>query len=253
VSMRAGAPGSERRTWAMAAGIAIVVILGVAALFQSPKSMDINGDKENPPHGPGGVTLGLTRLDPNAGNALLNEEAMLFDPTPLFLPTEWNVGHNTLPDNLMRDISHSFHDYPAQLTFKEVGVALGFPAPVEVPAKVTEVLPMLGRQQPFAGMGRTDATVASLPERGARVDVVAVRDGAEALSLTVPTGQAPDGLWQPMEFLLAVDAAGLVGPPVLMVQASDERLVATLQEMLAKTLRLGERLGPGIYRVCVGP
>ncbi len=197
--------------------------------------------------------MGLTRLDPSAGNFLLNEEAMLFDPTPLFLPTEWNVGHNTLPDNLMRDTGHSLSDYPAQLTFDEVGVALGIRSPVEVPAKVTDVLPMLGRQQPFAGMGRTDATVAVLPERGARVEVVAVRDGAGALSLTVAVEQMPVDLWQPMEFLLAVDAAGLVGPPVPMVQASDERLGATLQEILAKTLHLGERLGPGIYRVCVGP
>ena len=197
--------------------------------------------------------MGLTRLDPSAGNFLLNEEAMLFDPTPLFLPTEWNVGHNTLPDNLMRDTGHSLSDYPAQLTFDEVGVALGIRSPVEVPAKVTDVLPMLGRQQPFAGMGRTDATVAVLPERGARVEVVAGRDGAGALSLTVAVEQMPVDLWQPMEFLLAVDAAGLVGPPVPMVQASDERLGATLQEILAKTLHLGERLGPGIYRVCVGP
>lgn len=237
----------------MAAGIAFVVVFGVAALFQIPERIIPKEDERSPVDGPGGVSMGLTRLDPNAGNVLLNEEAMLFDPTPLFLPTEWNVGHNTLPDNLIRDIGHSFKDYPAQLTFDEVGVALGFPAPVEVPAKVTDALPMLGRQQPFAGMGRTGAPVAVLPERGARVEVMAVRDGVQALSLTVPVGQVPAGLWQPMEFLLAVDAAGLVGPPVLMAQASDERLGATLQEMLAKTLHLGERLGPGIYRVCVGP
>lgn len=253
MNMRTTAPSSERRTWALSAGIALVLVVGVVALFRFPKPSDPKEDATTSTDGPGGVSMGLTRLDPHAGNVLLNEEAMLFDPTPLFLPTEWNVGHNTLPDNLIRDIGHSFSDYPAQLTFNEVGVALGFPAPVEVPAKVTDVLPMLGRQQPFAGLGRTDATVAVLRERGARVEVTAVRDGAEALSLTIPIGQVPADLWQPMEFLLAVDAAGLVGPPVLMVQASDERLGATLQEMLAKTLHLGERLGPGIYRVCVGP
>lgn len=237
----------------MAAGIAGVAVLGVAVLFLLPKRVGPKEDVTDLSGGLGGVSMGLTRLDPNAGNVLLNEEAMLFDPTPLFLPTEWNVGHNTLPDNLIRDIGHSFSDYPAQLTFNEVGVALGFPTPVEVPAKATEVLPMLGRQQPFAGMGRSDAAVAGPPERGAKVEVMAARDGAEALSLTVPAGQVPPGLWQPMEFLLAVDAAGLVGPPVLMAQASDERLGASLQEMLAKTLHLGERLAPGIYRVCVGP
>lgn len=237
----------------MAGGIALVVILGVSILFQFPEPIAPKKDATSEVGGLRGVSMGLTRLDPSAGNFLLNEEAMLFDPTPLFLPTEWNVGHNTLPDNLMRDTGHSLSDYPAQLTFDEVGVALGIRSPVEVPAKVTDVLPMLGRQQPFAGMGRTDATVAVLPERGARVEVVAVRDGAGALSLTVAVEQMPVDLWQPMEFLLAVDAAGLVGPPVPMVQASDERLGATLQEILAKTLHLGERLGPGIYRVCVGP
>lgn len=251
--MRAPVPGGERRTWALATAVAFAVVLGVVVLFQSSEPIVKKEDGKDSPSGPGGVSMGLTRLDPNAGNVLLNEEAMLFDPTPLFLPTDWNVGHNTLPDNLMRGIGQSFNDYPAQLTFNEIGVALGFPAPVTVPANVTDALPMLGRQQPLAGLGRTEAGVAAMPERSAKVAVMAVRDGVEALSLTVPIGQAPAGLWQPMEFLLAVDAAGLVGPPVLMVQASDERLGATLQEMLAKTLHLGERLGPGIYRVCVGP
>lgn len=245
--------GSARRTWAFTAGAALVVVVGVLLLFSASQPLVKKKDKLESAADAGGVSMGLTRLDPAAGNALLNEEAMLFDPTPLFLPTEWNVGHNTLPDNPMHDIGHSFQDYPAQLTFNEVGVSLGFPPPVEVPAKVTDALPMLSRQQPYAGLGRTDLRVGRLPERGARVDVVSVRDGIEALSLTLPVDQVPAGLWQPMEFLLAVDAAGLVGPPVLMVQASDERLGATWQDMLAKTLKLGERLSPGIYRVCVGP
>lgn len=245
--------GSARRTWAFAAGVALVVISGVLLLFNFSEPVVKKRDKSEIPVSGSGVSMGLTRLDPTAGNALLNDEAMLFDPTPLFLPTEWNVGHNTLPDNSMRDVGHSFQDYPAQLTFNEVGVSLGFPPPVEVPAKVTDALPMVSRQQPFAGLGRTDLKVGGLPERGARVDVVSARDGSEALTLTVPVDQVPAGLWQPMEFLLAVDATGLVGPPVLMVQASDERLGATWQDMLAKSLRLGDRLAPGIYRVCVGP
>lgn len=242
-----------RRVWALAAGIALLGVFGLSLLFRIPQQPGNDKDSKSSGGGSSGVSLGLTRLDPSAGNALLNEEAMLFDPTPLFLPTEWNVGHNTLPDNMMRDNGHSFQDYPAQLTYSEVGVTLGFPPPVEVPGRATEVLPMLGRQQPFAGMGRTDARVGAVPDRGARVDVMLVRDGSDALSLTVAAGQEPAGLWQPMEFLMAVDPAGLVGPLVPMVPARDEQQGAALQEMLVKTLRLGERLAPGIYRVCVGP
>jgi len=124
---------------------------------------------------------------------------------------------------------------------------------VEVPAKAAEVLPMLGRQQPYSGMGRTDPAIAPLPTRGARVDVVSARDGSQTLSLVVPVEQLSRAVWQPLEFLLAVDAAGLIGPPVLMAQSSDEQLSKIFQDLLVKGLRLGDRLPPGVYQVCVGP
>ena len=197
--------------------------------------------------------MGLTRLDPAAGDAILVEEATLFDPTPLFLPTEWNVAYNTLPVSIIRDIGRSFEDYPPRLGFNEVGLGLAFPATVEVPAKVAEVLPMLGRQQPYSGLGRTDPVITPLPARGARVDVVSAKDGSQALSLVVPVEQLNQSVWQPLEFLLAVDAAGLIGPPVLMAQSIDEQLNKIFQDLLAKVLRLGDRLPPGVYQVCVGP
>lgn len=248
--MRADAGRGDRRSWAAAALIAAVMVAGLVLLFRGHERPI---ESKESPKIESGVSMGLTRLDPAAGDALLVEEATLFDPTPLFLPTEWNVSHNTLPVNIMRDIGRAFEDYPPRLGFNEVGLGLDFPATVEVPAKVTEVLPMLGRQQPYSGVGRTDPVISPLPTRGAQVEVISAKDGSQALSLVVPVEQLDRNVWQPIEFLLAVDAAGLIGPPVLMAQSSDELSNRFFQDLLVKGLRLGERLPPGVYQVCVGP
>ncbi len=248
--MKADTDRGDRRSWGAAALIAAVMVVGLVLLFRGPERA--REPKESPTV-EAGVSMGLTRLDPAAGDALLVEEATLFDPTPMFLPTEWNVSHNTLPVSVMRDIGRAFEDYPPRLGFNEIGLGLDFPATVEVPAKVTEVLPMLGRQQPYSGLGRTDPVIAPLPMRGARVDVISAKDGSQALSLVVPVEQLDRNVWQPLEFLLAVDAAGLIGPPVLMAQSSDEQSNRFFQDLLAKILRLGDRLPPGVYQVCVGP
>ncbi len=56
-----------------------------------------------------------------------------------------------------------------------------------------------------------------------------------------------------MEFLAAVDPAGLVGPPVLMLRSDAADVEAYFGRYLADTLRVGQRLSPGFYRICVGP
>jgi len=248
--MSAVAGRGGRRSWGVAALIAAVMVAGLVVLFRGHERAT---EPMESPKVEAGVTMGLTRLDPAAGDALLIEEATLFDPTPLFLPTEWNVSYNTLPVSIIRDIGRSFEDYPPRLGFNEIGLGLDFPATVEVPAKVSEVLPMFGRQQPYSGLGRTDPVIVPLPARGARVDVISAKDGSQALSLIVPVEQLAQKVWQPLEFLIAVDAAGLIGPPVLIAQSSDEQSNRFFQDLLAKILRLGERLPPGVYQVCVGP
>jgi hypothetical protein len=56
-----------------------------------------------------------------------------------------------------------------------------------------------------------------------------------------------------MEFVAAVDPAGLVGPLVPTVRSGVEEVDNFFQNYLARTLRVGERLAPGFYRICVGP
>ena len=56
-----------------------------------------------------------------------------------------------------------------------------------------------------------------------------------------------------MEFLIAVDAMGLVGPPILTESSRVAAVDGYFQIYLVKTLHAGERLAPGFYRVCIGP
>jgi hypothetical protein len=113
------------------------------------------------------------------------------------------------------------------------------------------------------GLGRGETLVVPLPPRGAFVEIVATRTGRRALSAQAmtqveklaadarPPGDRP---WQPFEFLAAVDPAGLVGPLVIVEPRSGvEEVDRYFQDYLVQTVRVGERLKPGFYRISVGP
>jgi hypothetical protein len=75
------------------------------------------------------------------------------------------------------------------------------------------------------------------------------------LAETLPAEVAPPTTkaWQPMEFLAAVDPAGLVGPLVITEDSRVEEVNTYFRKYLAQTYRIGERLPPGFYRIIVGP
>jgi hypothetical protein len=68
--------------------------------------------------------------------------------------------------------------------------------------------------------------------------------------VALPAGQTE---WQPAEFLVCVTAEGLLGRPVETVSSDVEDVDVFFRDYIEKTLRLGERLSPGMYRVVVGP
>jgi hypothetical protein len=51
----------------------------------------------------------------------------------------------------------------------------------------------------------------------------------------------------------AVDAAGLVAPAAITRRSGFEDVDSYFQNFLVQTLRVGERLSPGFYRISVGP
>ena len=77
--------------------------------------------------------------------------------------------------------------------------------------------------------------------------------GAGLLAEPLADANPPAGDWQPMEFLVAVDPMGLVGPPTLTESSRVAAVDGYFQNYLVKTLHAGQRLAPGFYRICIGP
>lgn len=228
----------EERTRWVAAGVGgLVVLLAVMRLFRVPE----------PPV--------PTHIDPAPAVTLTpggSEESKLLDPAPLFLPTRWNAAPAPVR---LQGPTGSFDNFPAKWATLENVLDLGLPPPVPVPANPVEGVMVDPPGSGLLGLGRTDLDVPPVAERGAQVEIVETRTGRRVpLTGRIPPAQPPGkGEWEPMEFLVAVDAAGLVGPVAIQTRSGVDEVDAYFQNYLAKTLRVGERLGPGFYRISVGP
>jgi hypothetical protein len=233
----------RQRGWVWAAGGALAVLLAVAMLFRAPGGAPV--DAARPAH----RLAGSVRL-----LSLKKNEAALTDPTPLFLPTEWNAGQNALPANTQREPGGSFQGYPAKLAFAETELKLTFPAAVAVPARPADALASDRSGQSFLGLGQADHPITELVVRKSFIEIREAASGRSLLAQPLAEAEPPGGaVWQPMEFLVAVDAMGLVGPPILTESSHVAAVDGYFQIYLGRTLHLGQRLAPGFYRVCIGP
>ncbi len=270
--MSVSANGTERR-WAWAAAGAAVIVLGVLWLFSlALPPAPVNTVRPGP-------QIGLQKLAPGSA---LTDEATLLDPRPLFLPTEWNA---TQMDVAPPDPGGSFQSspFPAKLSFVELDLRLGrlpanaagkpadaaklqnsvdLPDPVTVPASPAEALSSGGLGTLLIGFGRSDSSVVALPPRGAVVEIVRGDTGGPALhtaemaqveALAAVAHPPGNRAWGPMEFAAEINAAGLAAPLMMTTRSGAEDVDVYFKNFLVRTLRIGERLRPGFYRISVGP
>ena len=234
--------GSKRRWLASTVG-AVLVLAVLMLLFRAPREVQPISTKPKPRPTPAVKLVNLSR-----------NEAALTDPTPLFLPTEWNAGQDALPADARREPGSSFSGYPPKLKFAETELALTFPSDVVVPARPADALSTGKVGQIFLGLGPDDQGLTQLHARKGFVEITDARNGQRILSKPLTDANPPAGPgWQPMEFLVAVDPMGLVGPPILTESSRVVSVDGYFQNYLVKSLRAGERLAPGFYRICVGP
>ena len=162
----------------------------------------------------------------------------------------------------MRPPGSAFANYSAKLGFAESELkldSLSLPKPVaDSPDPAVAPGAALALPSPGAlalGIGRTDAPGAPLSTRGAFVEIRSASGGQSVFARSLAESARPPGNspWQPLEFVAAVDAAGLVGPLVLTTRSGVDEVDAFFQNYLARTLRVGERLAPGFYRISIGP
>jgi hypothetical protein len=218
--------------------LGVIVLVFVAYLIRVPESVAPAVPKAAP-------SVGL--VDP-----VVIMSTMLRDPTPLFLPTDFSSSRK---DYIPKEPGGAFGGFQPEYVFDPSELVLHLPLIVTVPASPADALAGDPPGAPFIGFGRADPVVEPLSPRTAYVEVVDAGTGKSIFGTPVTDAHPPPSAvnWQPMEFIAAVDAAGLVGPVVPTVRSGVDEVDAYFGLYLAETLRLGQRLAPGFYRITVGP
>lgn len=242
----------ERFPWLAALlGATLVVVGGVTLLrFPNPPNPDLREARA-------AVTTPL-RIVRTGGDVVQDErlraELALQDPTPLFLPTQWNSGQAN--PAVRRDPPAVFSPYDPALQEER---AMVLPVPAVVPEDALATVGVLERGPKFLELGRRPLDLQSVPGRWAKLEVSHAATGqvhlAEDLAGPAPEAGTPSRqeFWAPMELLLVVNPAGLVGRPAVVASSGSERVDNWAVEYLSGPAALGARLAPGFYRVVLGP
>lgn len=262
-----GTGGAGWKPWAIGGAAGIVVMTLVTSLFRSPAQSGraasrgpvantavlapVGGDASGVA---GPRPVGLVPWSGGSADRLLQEETVLRDPTPLFLPTAWNASEPEVAGDLQREPGSGFRNYPPQLVFGDADLRLAFPVTTPVPTNPAGGLALEKPRRPAGGFGEGDMTVASLAARVGVVEVTGAADGRLMLRESLREARPPgEGTWQPLTFLVTIDSTGLVRPPVLTESSRVAAVDEYFQDFLGNGLHIGERLPPGFYRVAIGP
>ena len=249
--MKPTAGAQNRTSWSI--GIASVLVFSGILLLLTYRGAG-GSDALEPSRSLEARKIGLTRLAQQGEGRVVAEEAMFFDPTPLFLPTEWNSDQKPLPPSVLSDPGEMFPHFPSKLQFAEESVALEFKAPIETPGKPSDTISVLENEIAFRGMGHADVGVGHLEERGGYLEVRSADAGKSAIvSQRLSDARPPVDIWKPMEFMAVVNSSGLVGSLSLIKRSGYESVDLYFKNYLVQTFRLGEYLAPGFYRISVGP
>lgn len=186
-----------------------------------------------------------------SSDSVLRERAELFDPAPLFIPTEKNFGRGQLPPHLVKQPGQVFGDFGAKLTFSDGGLGSYGAENLAAGESMVDVLSR-GNEVPFAGLGETSINRPKLPARSAFMQIKRMGE-SELREFTLNDVAVPRADFSPLEFVVAVGAAGLIGDPLLTAGSGRDEVDTFFQNFLAKTYRLGSLLPPGRYRVVIGP
>jgi hypothetical protein len=238
--------GRLKRRVFVGAGLAMIVVAAWALWSRAHVP-----DPGALPHGPEAFVR-VTAPGGGAVDQVLKERASLYDPTPLFFPTEWNYGQRQLPAGLRRQPGQVFGSFEPKYTFDGPAMKVYGAESSPAPEKLSDVL-VQGNEAPFAGFGQIDVTRSTLEARAAAMEVRELGSSKIAISQSFAEFKSPRLDYAPIEFLIVVGSAGIIGDPVLTSGSGWEEVDSFVRGYIVKEFRLGQRLTPGRYRVVVGP
>ena len=196
-------------------------------------------------------------------DAVLNEQALLLDSEPLFLPTSWNFASRPFVARPLRP--QPFADFPAQV---QPPTENQFRLPTDTSAgNISPIAALRPGQWIFlSALGQAANPAAKLPERGALLRVTRLDSGSPStgaatpvvLDETWPVAAAPKStqnlpaLPGPATFLLLFSYTGSVGEPLLVNSSGIFAVDDDLRERLDAWFHR-HPLPPGTYQAVVGP
>ncbi len=247
-----------RSGWTSAAIVALAVLASVVLILSRTSAV-------SKPAPAASVTQPRTVVqfsDPRrSGAGEWRSHSAMNDLTPLFLPSDRNARLPALP---VREPGDGTLDaQKARFTFREADAAVlaNFPSSAAINGKqltrATELDAFHADDSLSVGFGfgRRPAALAPRAPRGGLIEVYASGSGQLLLIEELAEDVHPlwPQVWQPLEFLAAVEPAGLVAPLSLTLTSRVDSVDAFFRDFIARKFKLGERMVPGFYRVVVSP
>lgn len=186
-----------------------------------------------------------------AADRVLQERAEFFDPSPMFLPTTRNAGHEALPQRLVVQPGQVFLDFPAKWRVAEANLPSYGSDAVTAPEGLADVMARAS-EAPFAGLGEAASPLRRVEPRVAFLEIKSIQ-GSALIRTALQDAAVPRPDFAPLEFLATVSAAGLVVQPLLVVGSGVDEVDSFFRDYLSSGFRLGDKLAPGVYRIVIGP
>ena len=199
------------------------------------------------------VGVVLTHADADEQVAGLRGEFVLKDPTPLFLPHKWSSGQVDERGEGVLSPGTSFGAIEPKLIFPEAANNIEIPDGVDVPTTALSAMERLAESLGHGELTRRDEEPQALRSRRGYVEVLTMTDGNLLHRRVLDDNSTPFQVQAPVAVLLAINEAGVwVRPTVI---EAPEWVSVNFEEInsILKALRLESILGPGIYRILLGP
>lgn len=191
------------------------------------------------------------------GDRFFEEQAMLLDSEPLFLPTQWNYAARVRTEAPQPSPTQlPFEPFSETIRLRQVDFFGDHPieAPVNTPQLIANIIS--DRRDVLSSVNISSSSAAPLTNRLAFIrfqriggeEIIVERVIRSAGDAITPLGQ----LWEPVELLMQIDAGGRMDKPVMVSTSGSEETDARILEWVVAPENI-RGVPPGYYRVTAGP
>lgn len=221
--------------------IIIIIVFYFSVSFQRPSDPKLIDQK---------TYVSFCDLNEGNENEILNDQALVFDTKPIFLPSKWNekqISPTKITDNLFQDLLPQTMLYPhetlAQINTPELSTLLS--------------LDTLNKKliHPFEGINQERSIFPSIKSPSAHIVIKNFNhsDIIETYEVNNENPLLQETFWAPLEFLVTVDESGLIMPLLISRSSGIENIDNFFKNTLCDPLLKLSHLPVGYYKITINP